>query len=171
MKRLSSRSYTKNNPLLLELKKKEILESQRDILNQKIKAAETQQNFIDLYRNVEVSQELYTMLLNKRLEYAIMQANTVGNIRVIDDAYIEKKVAPNGFRSLFLAFALSVFIAITVSIIRGLYFSRISNPAEIEDSELIIRFLGFSLMLKVAKITGKIHSVDRTKFIHINRWN
>ena len=82
------------------------------------------------------------MLLNKRLEYAIMQANTVGNIRVIDDAYIEKKVAPNGFRSLFLAFALSVFIAITVSIIRGLYFSRISNPAEIEDSGINNPVLG-----------------------------
>ncbi len=46
----------------------------------------TQQELLRLTRDVEVSSETYSMLLNKTQELDIIRAGTVGNVRIIDHA-------------------------------------------------------------------------------------
>lgn len=132
--------YTEQNPVYRDLtnKKNELLK-QRNNLEVKIKNLPiAQQEYVDLYRNVEISRELYKELLNKKLSYSIIEASTIGNISVIDKAFIESLVSPNLLRLLIFWAMVGAAISITIILIRGMYFLRISNPAEIEDEGINI---------------------------------
>ena len=91
-----------------------------------------QQEYIDLFRAVEITEEAFIQLTNKKLEFSIREASTLGNMRVIDDAYYKAQVSPSIIIVLF-SFFFSIFISILFGIIRGIYFLPISNPAEIID--------------------------------------
>ena len=139
----ASRSYTPDNPLYKNfIDKKEELVNQKAVIENKIKLLPVaQQQYIDLYRDVEISQEIFTELLNRRLSFSIIEASTIGNIRVVDDAYEEYLISPTPF--LVIAyFLLSLILSVGYAIIRGLYFLPISNPAEIDDSGISNPILG-----------------------------
>ena len=53
-----------------------------------------QQEYIDLFREVEIAQLLYSELSNKKLEYSILEASTLGNMRIVDNAYVDIKLRP-----------------------------------------------------------------------------
>ena len=76
----ASRSYTESNPLFIELlNQKEILLNQRNNIEAEIKNLPlAQQNYIDLFRNVELSEQAYTELLSKRLEFSISRSKHSG---------------------------------------------------------------------------------------------
>ena len=92
-----------------------------------------QQEYIDLFRAVEITEEAFVQLTNKRLEFSIREASTLGNMRIIDDAYYKSIVSPSIIVVLF-SFFFSIFLSILFGIIRGVYFLPISNPAEILDN-------------------------------------
>ena len=50
-----------------------------------------QQKYIDLFREVEISEQVYEELLSRRLEFSIREASTLGNIRIVDKAYQDIK--------------------------------------------------------------------------------
>ena len=89
--------YQKTNPIYQTfLNKKKILNDQKKEFNQEIsKLPEAQQKYINLFRNVEVGQTLYKELLNKQLEFSIIEASTLGNLKIVDGAYFTKIVSPN----------------------------------------------------------------------------
>ena len=129
-----SGSYTTTNPLYINL------QSQKKLVNQEITEIEekikdlppTQQEFIDLFRDVEVSQELYKELLNRKLNFSIQEASTLGNIRVIDSAYNNGLVSPSILGGFFIVL-FSGFLGLIIALLRGLYFTPFTNPAEIFD--------------------------------------
>ena len=88
--------FTEDNPIYLDLiNQKEILNKQRIEVEKEIKSLPlAQQQYIDLYREYEVNEEIYTQLLNKKLEYSIKEASTLGNLRIVDNAYFEFLVSP-----------------------------------------------------------------------------
>ena len=106
-----------------------------------------QQKYVSLAREVEISQTLYSELLNRKLNYSIAEASTLGNIKVIDEAYIEKKVSPQ-LGTVFLLNLFGIFLASCIALVRGIYFTPITNPAEIADKKLsstpIVGILPFS---------------------------
>lgn len=130
-------SYTETNPLYLNLiSRRAILEEQLELLESKVRNLPTaQQKFISLSREVEISQTLYSELLNRKLNYSIAEASTLGNIKVIDEAYVANKVAPTR-ASLFLINIIGVILAVVTGLIRGIYFTPITNPAEIADKNI-----------------------------------
>lgn len=74
------------------------LQMQKDQLEKQIDTLpSTQQELLRLTRDVEVSSETYSMLLNKTQELDIIRAGTVGNVRIIDHAAadLENPVKPN----------------------------------------------------------------------------
>ena len=136
-------NFTKDNPLYLNLKiQKESLESQKNNIEQKIKDLPiAQQEYVDLFRNLEVSELLYSELVARRLNFSLMEASSIGNIRVVDQAFIKKLVGPQISR-IFIWIISTFFLAIILAIFRGYFFIKISNPAELKDSGIFEDIIG-----------------------------
>ena len=136
-------NFTNDNPLYLNLKaKREALEIQKNSVEQRIKDLPTaQQEYVDLFRNLEVSEELYSELVSRRLNFSLMEASSIGNIRVVDQAYVVGLTGPR-FTSTIILTILAFFVALVVAIFRGYFFVKISNPAELGDSGISDKILG-----------------------------
>ena len=136
-------NFTEDNPLYLNLKiQKEALEVQKDNIQQKIENLPTaQQEYIDLYRNLEISEELYSQLVNRKLNFSLIEASSIGNIRIVDQAYVEGLVGPR-LITIFIITVLFFIIGFVIAIIRGLFFISISNPAELKDAGININISG-----------------------------
>ncbi len=136
-------NFTEDNPLYLNLKtQKEALELQKNSIEQKIKELPTaQQEYVDLFTNLEVSEQLYSELVSRRLNFSLMEASSIGNIRVVDQAFVESLVGPR-LTNVFLLTILFFITGILVAIFRGIYFIKISNPAELRDSGILDNILG-----------------------------
>ena len=135
--------YTETNPLYINLiAQKEALTSQKNTIEEKIKSLPVaQQEYISLYRDVQITEELYSDLVSRRLGLSIIEASTLGNIRIIDEGYIENIVSPRLF-VVFIAFIMSVFASIIIAVLRGRFFLPISNPAEIPDHGISSSLVG-----------------------------
>ena len=135
--------YTSNNPVYLNLlSKKSLIESQKqEVLNEIEMMPKEQQEYIDLYNELEISQALFEELESRRLGFSILEASTIGDIRIVDEAYVVEMVSPRLMTVLmftFIAFVVSCFFAI----IRGFNFLPISNPAEIFDNGITTPIIG-----------------------------
>ena len=118
----SENLYTKSNPIYINLlNQQNALIKQRENIESEIKKLPlAQQQYIDLYREVQISEDLYTELSNRKLTFAIMEASTLGNIRIVDEGYIEDQVGPR----LLLVPLITIFgivITLIIAIIRGLF--------------------------------------------------
>lgn len=129
-----SDTYTFNNPLYKELiNQKEELINQKDELNSQIvELPLSQQEYIDLYKNVEISQNSLVNLINLKLEYSILEASTIGNIEIVDYAYNQGQISPTLSFPFVIVF-LFIVTGILFALIRKTFFSKIENPAELQD--------------------------------------
>ncbi len=136
-------TFTNDNPLYLNLKaQREVLKIQKNSVEIKIKNLPTaQQEYVDLFRNLEVSEELYSELVSRRLNFSLMEASSIGNIRVVDQAYVKNLIGPN-LISIFYLTAFFFFIGTLIAIFRGHFFIKISNPAELKDAGITDKILG-----------------------------
>ena len=135
--------FTSNNPAYLNLlNKKTLIEQQKELVLSEIEMMpKEQQEYIDLYNNLEVSQALFEELESRRLGFSILEASTIGDIRVVDEAYVVSLVSPQILTVLILSL-LGFVIACLIAIIRGFNFLPISNPAEIFDNNIHLPILG-----------------------------
>ena len=113
----ASKIYTENNPIYINLiNKKKILMSQKDSILSEIKVMpKEQQDYIDLFSQLEISQNLLEELETRRLGFSILEASTIGDIRIVDNAYMENMVSPSFATVIlitFAAFVLSLIVAI-----------------------------------------------------------
>lgn len=129
--------YTKSNPVYLNLvNKKDILTGQKNAIYNKVRSLPSeQQDFIDLYNEVETSQILFEELQNRRLGFSILEASTIGNIRIIDQAYKSSLVSPRLFSVILLTF-LSFILVCIFAVFRGFNYLPITNPAELGDNNI-----------------------------------
>jgi tyrosine-protein kinase Etk/Wzc len=135
--------YTSNNPAYLNLiNKKTLIELQKEeVLSEIEMMPKEQQEYIDLYNDLEVSQALFEELESRRLGFSILEASTIGDVRVIDEAYVDSLVSPR-FIIVILTTMLGFIIACFIAIIRGFNFLPISNPAELFDNNIHTPILG-----------------------------
>lgn len=96
---------------------------------------ETQQELLRLARDMQVTTEIYTQLLNKTQELDIIRAGTVGNVRIIDsaDANIEKPVKPKKPMIVLIATLLGALIAVAYVVIRKALNRGVEDPETIEQ--------------------------------------
>ena len=136
-------NFTKDNPLYLNLKtQREALEFQKNNIEQKIKELPAaQQEYVDLFRNLEVSEELYSELVSRRLNFSLMEASSIGNIRIVDQAYVHSAIGPRFLNVVFMTI-FPFFLAIFIAMFRGHFFIKISNPAELKDAGITDKMLG-----------------------------
>ena len=151
--------YTTNNPAYLNLLNKKLLieKQMEEVLAEIEMMPKEQQQYIDLYNNLEVSQSLFEQLESRRLGFSILEASTIGDVRVVDAAYVADQVSPN-LLSVILSTLLAFLASCLIAIIRGLYFLPISNPAEIFDNNITLPIIGV-----IPNITNFDNSDDQTR--------
>lgn len=95
---------------------------------------ETQQELLRLKRDVEVSNQIYTLLLSKTQELDIVRAGTVGNVRIIDHAEVNtsKPVKPKKALIVVMATMLGGMLAVAIVLIQKAIHKGVEDPSEIE---------------------------------------
>ncbi|MEI5617202.1 GNVR domain-containing protein, partial [Streptomyces brasiliscabiei] len=90
----------------------------------------TQQELLRLKRDVEVSNQIYTLLLSKTQELDIVRAGTVGNVRVIDYAEVNtsKPVKPKKALIVVMATMLGGMLAVAIVLIQKAINKGVEDP-------------------------------------------
>ena len=136
--------YQSGNPLLEKISRQsDELKRQEEQLELKIKELpDLQKEYVNLRRNLDISQSLYESLLVSKMEYALMEASTIGNVRVIDEAYVEEKISPNGLVSLLLTLFFATVVSVFYALIRQFYFSPVRLPSDMTSEFPHLQVLG-----------------------------
>ena len=94
-----------------------------------------QQEALRLRREVEVAAELYTSLLNTSQELRVMQAGTVGNVRIVDGAVRpESPVKPQRTQIGAMSLALGLMLGVGVVFARHSLQRAVQSPDSLEQS-------------------------------------
>lgn len=137
LKRLEiGRKFKKDHPSYQGiLEQIEAVESQKqELVGEVGNLPETQQELLRLKRDVEVSNQIYTLLLSKTQELDIVRAGTVGNVRIIDYAEVNtsKPVKPKKALIVVMATLLGGMLALVIVLIQKAMHKGVEDPAEIE---------------------------------------
>ncbi|RRD91134.1 polysaccharide biosynthesis tyrosine autokinase [Conchiformibius steedae] len=130
-----SEVYTPDHPAYKALKEKiQVLENAKKRLNKQItEMPATQQEIVRLTRNVTISQNIYTQLLNKQQELSILQASSQGSVRVIDRAAAaEHPIKPKKAIIVALATMVGLFLSVLAAVVKALFKQGISSHEDIE---------------------------------------
>jgi capsular exopolysaccharide family len=147
------RSFTRDHPayraLLSQIGE---LEARKASFRRQVGALpDTQQELLRLTRDVQVSNELYTALLNQAQQLDVARAGTVGNVRIVDPAVADTSnpVKPRKALVVLGATLLGGFLAVA-----GVFLQRMLNPG-IEDPA-VIEELGLPVYAAVPLSNSKV---------------
>ncbi|TDK30881.1 polysaccharide biosynthesis tyrosine autokinase [Luteimonas terrae] len=96
---------------------------------------DTQQELLRLTRDLQVSNELYTGLLNQAQQLDVARAGTVGNVRIVDPAVVDtsKPVKPRKPLIVLVGTLLGGFLAVGLVFLQRIMNPGIEDPAQIEE--------------------------------------
>ncbi|MFN4100531.1 MAG: polysaccharide biosynthesis tyrosine autokinase, partial [Pararhodobacter sp.] len=134
-----SQRYTAAHPayrLLLEERGR--LESRLALLREEVGALpETQRQIINLTRDLDLAQRLYTELLTRAQQVEVLRASTIGSVRIIDPAATGgTPIAPRRNLILALGLALGGMGGIGLVLLRNWLRKGVQDAAEIERQGL-----------------------------------
>ncbi len=127
--------YTAEHPAMQEIN------AQLGAINNKIaelngtlkRLPELQRQHLQLYREVEVKQQLYTNLLNSYQQLRIAKAGEIGNVRIVDTAVEPiEPIKPKKLLILVLSIFVGGFIGILITLLRNMLRNGIKDSAQIE---------------------------------------
>ncbi len=129
------RSFTRDHPAYRALLSQigELEARKAGFRRQVTTLPDTQQELLRLTRDLQVSNELYTALLNQAQQLDVARAGTVGNVRIVDPAVVNtaQPVKPRKALVVLVATLLGGFLAVA-----GVFLQRMLNPG-IEDPAVI----------------------------------
>lgn len=136
-----SKLYTKAHPsyrTLLEQRK--VLENEKAQLAKRIAAMpKTQQEVVQLTRDVESGQQVYMQLLNRQQELKIQKASTVGDVRIVDPAVTEPGIVkPRGALVILGSIILGLMLSIVGVLLRSLLNRGIESPQVLEEAGISV---------------------------------
>jgi tyrosine-protein kinase Etk/Wzc len=112
------------------------LQSQKDQMQKQVgDLPDTQQQLLKLNRDVQVSSNTYTSLLNQAQQLDIARAGTVGNVRIVDTSAVDKTqpVQPRKALIVIIVTFLGGFLALAFVFLKQILNRGIEDPALIED--------------------------------------
>lgn len=131
-----SAKYTPEHPAMQEIN------AQLGAINSKIgelngtlkRLPDVQRQYLQLYRDVEVKQQLYTALLNTYQTLNVAKAGEIGNVRIVDTA-IEpvKPIKPKKLIILVLSIFVGGFIGVMLALLRKMLRTGIKDSTQIEN--------------------------------------
>ncbi|MBB1399453.1 polysaccharide biosynthesis tyrosine autokinase [Pseudoalteromonas sp. SG44-8] len=137
LKRLEmSRKFKKDHPTYQGLIEQisAVNEQKKELVGEVGNLPETQQELLRLKRDVEVSNQIYTLLLSKTQELDIVRAGTVGNVRIIDHAEVNtsKPVKPKKSLIVVMATMLGGMFAVAIVLVQKAMRKGVEDANEIE---------------------------------------
>lgn len=131
-----NRRFTSNHPNVVAAEEQyRQLVSERARFNSRIEALpDTQQQLFSLRRDVEVANEIYQLLLYNAQEMEVAKASTVGNVRIIDPAIVDRSqpVAPKKALIAIIGTLLGGLLGIAIVLIRRAVYRGIESADTIE---------------------------------------
>lgn len=131
-----SQLYTKEHPTYKALmEKRKTLQDEKTKLNHRISAMpKTQQDILQLSRDVDSGQAVYMQLLNRQQELNIAKSSAIGNVRIIDNAVAQPKpVKPKEVIILLVGIILGGMISIGLVLLRVFLRRGIESPEQLEE--------------------------------------
>lgn len=132
----ASAKYTNEHPVMQQMQAQlGAINSKITELNSTLKQLpDLQRRYLQLYREVEVKQQLYTALLNSYQQLRIAKAGEIGNVRIVDTAVEPlKPIAPKKLQILILSIFLGGFLGTLIALLRNMMRSGIKDAAQIEN--------------------------------------
>lgn len=133
MERRFTRQHPSYQALLDQMQQ---LQRQKSELTSKVESLPaTQQELLRLTRDVAVTTEVYTAMLNSTQELDVLRAGTVGNVRVIDtaDVNVEEPVQPKKALIAIIATLLGGFAGVALVLLRKALNRGVEDPEVIEQ--------------------------------------
>ncbi|MBT9099531.1 polysaccharide biosynthesis tyrosine autokinase [Methylovulum psychrotolerans] len=127
--------FTESHPTIIAIDKQITrLQAQMNVNDRKIEALpEIQQVILRLSRDVKVSTELYTTLLNSAQTLRVAKAGTVGNARVIDEAILPTSpIKPKKPLIIGISLILGLIVGVAIVFVRKALHQGIEDPDQIE---------------------------------------
>lgn len=116
------------------LDERERLETRLEDLRSQIgDLPETQRQILNLTREVELAQRIYTELLTRAQEVEVLRASTIGNVRVVDEASsTPNKISPRTTRILALGMILGLFAGVGFVLLADWLRKGVQDAADLE---------------------------------------
>lgn len=101
---------------------------------------EAQQELLRLTRDLQVSNEMYTVMLNQAQQLEVARAGTVGNVRIVDAAEVDvaEPVRPNKLAIVLIGGVLGLILSIGGVYVRRVLNRGVEDPSEIEEIGLSV---------------------------------
>ncbi|NRQ10028.1 polysaccharide biosynthesis tyrosine autokinase [Aliiroseovarius sp. xm-v-208] len=145
------------------------LEENRVILEERLAAIreetqglpEQQLEVFNLNRDLQVAQEIYQSLLQRRQELQVVRASTIGNIRVIDNALTERfAVAPRTKIIVMLAAVLGLITGVGAILVPRMLRRTVDGVEDLENLGLsVFASVGFSKLADQSSNKNKTMSI------------
>lgn len=156
--------FTESHPAVVAIDKQIVrLQVQMNVNDKKIETLpETQQAILRLSRDVQVSNELYTTLLNNAQTLKVAKAGTVGDVRIIDEAIPPtESIKPKKL----LIIAVSLILGVIAGV--GWVFIRKAMRRGVEDPEQLEKHLNIPVYATIPhsneqiKLSEKLKKLDK----------
>ena len=128
--------YTNEHPVMQQMN------AQLGAINKRIaeldgtlkRLPELQRQYLQLFREVEVKQQLYTGLLNSYQQLRIAKAGEIGNVRIVDTAVEPiEPIKPKKLQIIILSIFLGGFLGTLLVLLRNMMRSGIKDSNQIEN--------------------------------------
>ncbi|MBC3778713.1 polysaccharide biosynthesis tyrosine autokinase [Pseudomonas sp. SWRI99] len=131
------RKFTKQHPAYRALMTQigELTQQQKSLEGKVQDLPATQQELLNLTRDVEVASQIYTQLLNKSQELDIVRAGAVGNVRLVDTADVDltSPIKPKKPLIVLIATFLGAFVGVALVLLRKSLSRGLEGPEAIEQ--------------------------------------
>jgi len=128
--------YTPNHPVYAQLLDNKNLIQQRieQLREETVDLPQIQRDVIALTRALEVAQDSYLQMLTRAQELRVLQASSLGHIRIVDQAQSKSlPVAPRKSRVLGLALILGIVIGTAIVLLRNALRRGVRSSAQLEE--------------------------------------
>lgn len=131
------RKFTRDHPAYQALMRQvgELEGRKSNFQGQVKQLPEAQQQLLRLTRDLQVSNEMYTGMLNQAQQLDVARAGTVGNVRIIDAAEVDATtpVKPRKAIVVLIGTALGAFLSVAMVLLKQLLNRGVEDPAQIEE--------------------------------------
>ncbi len=132
---------------------------------------EAQQELLKLTRELKVSNEMYTGMLNQAQQLDVARAGTVGNVRIVDAAAVDdaSPVRPRKALVILVGTLLGGFLAVALVLLKQVLNRGVEDPGQIEELGLpVYASIPVSPKQEGDSVRGKFRADGKLHLLAIN---
>jgi len=122
---------------------------------------EAQQELLRLTRDLQVSNEMYTGMLNQAQQLDVARAGTVGNVRIVDAAEVDSTtpVRPRKALVVLIGVVLGAFLSVAMVLLKQMLNRGVEDPGQIEELGLpVYASIPVSAQQQTDSVRGKFRA-------------